>query len=306
MKSIKEISSTDVFQRRILFINAFFTYAIAMFLLADSAFILYYVDVYSNAVRSIAIAGFLSFMIGNLLGGLLLKKSSTGRVFIVADSLFVMISVIMLLKNAIIDYVPAISMITDERYYFLLAPLFSIVAFFTGVKSNYFLKITCGNFIDDKKGVIPFVLTMLAGSLTGMTFFSVVTLLGKYQFLGALMTVPIIPTIFIIRFTYNHPPRYAQETVDPQEVSQEAGEEKEDVYFAFMNFSFITIYVYLGYLFTVKSYGNLYPVQMLFFAVVSSSVLAGYLITRIFRNAFWFIYSEMLFPIVFLGFVFAV
>ncbi len=306
MKSIKEISYTDVFQRRVLFLNAFFTYVIIMFLLADSAYNLYYLDVYGNAVRTVALYGLFAFLLGNLLGGLILKKTSTGKIYIITDFLFLLISLLLLLKNTLIDNVPILSVVPYGMYHVYLGPVFSLVAFLTGIKSNYFLKITCGTFIDDKKGVLPFVLMMIVGSLIGLALFSTVTLLGGYHFLGALLIVPIMPTVFIIRFAYNLPSRYAQETIDGPYESQKEGGEQEDVYFVFLNFSFITIYIYLGYLYTVKFYGCLFPVQLLFFAVVSCSILAGCLAARILRNVFWFIFSAMLFPVVFLCFVFMV
>ena len=78
--------------------------------------------------------------------------------------------------------------------------------FFAGFKVTYFLKIACGDFIDDKKGLITFFSLLLAGMVFGIAV-AFCTYLFPAVYYGSLaLLAPIIPTVFLLNLNFNPAP----------------------------------------------------------------------------------------------------
>jgi len=82
--------------------------------------------------------------------------------------------------------------------------------------------------------------------------------------------------------------------------------EREDVYVTYLNFTFILVCIFLGYLVIVSLFGNDLILQIVSLIVVLFSLCAGILIGNRIKNVFWVYFSEMLFPFAMIIFMVAI
>lgn len=303
MKLMKEISYTDVLQRKIIYTNSFISYCILSALYFDFAHLLFSLDIYNSYFKILFITTSSALLLGNGVGMYLFRKFSSRSIYITVEIAFFMIAVVFLARG-VID--KTANNLISEMFFShstMLPCIFAIVPFILGIKTNYFLKIACGNFIDDKRGAIPFILAIITGAALGIGLFAVISIFRDYSFASALIAIPIFPSIFLIKLSYSLPPQFAQETNEGVDVKQEEPNYRDDIYFTFLNFSCMLIYILLGYKIVEKNYGNLFHIQVLFVLITIFAFVIGFFIAKLIKNAFWFIYSEMLFPVAFLVFI---
>ena len=300
MKLLKEISYTDILQRKILYVNTFITYFVISYIFLQYSQIFFSQNIYTTILKYTAITASFSLLLGNLFARFIFNTSKSRSLYIVSETLFCIISlfgIIIKIEGYYNETGIYYSLINTPWLYSLFI---TILSFIVGLKSHYFLKLSCGNFIDDRKGTIPFISAILIGVLIGLITSSLLSFYQQYDYLISLVLLPVIPCIIFLRLPYALIPQYAQETGELEEKRSEESGNRDDIYFAFLNFSCIIIYMFLGYKTVIKEYGNLLHVQFLFAVLTMCSLLIGFLIARFVKTAFWFIYSEMLFPLVFL------
>ena len=303
MKLLKEISYTDIIQRKIIYINSFITYFVITYVFVHYSHLLYSLNIYTTTLKHLSITASLALLLGNIFGRFLFNSTRSRSLYIATEICFVTLSLFVILIKVESLYTENgiyYSIINDHR---LLIGILAIFIFLAGLKSNYFLKLSCGSFIDDRKAAIPFISAIMIGVVAGIIISTVLTLFPAYDYLVSVVLLPVVPIIFLLRLPYTLIPQYAQETGDQEEKKNDVSGKRDDIYFAFLNFSCIIVYVFLGYKTVIREFGNLLHVQLLFVILTTGSLLAGFIIARFIKTAFWFIYSEMLFPVVFLLFL---
>ncbi len=300
MKLLKEFSYTDIVQRRIVLFNTFLTFVVFSLVYTSIVYDYNFYFIYKAALRNVALGAITGLLFGNLAGKLLLSTRRYRLFYLGSEAVLIIAALVYVLKSRlIIDTVGLANYFL--RYDALIAAASSIVPFFLGVKFNYFLKISCGNFIDDKKGTIAFFSCLISGFILGIAIFFVMTIYGiSIMYAGLTLIAPLIGTIFFVRLSYTSMPQYAQETREAIDKKHASETVRDDIYFTFLNFSFLVVYIYLAYLMTVRLYGNLVLVQYSFLLLTGCALMIGFVIARNVSNAFWVVYSEMLFPVSFL------
>lgn len=303
MKLLKEFSYTDIFQRRIIFVNIFLTFSVLSIIYSDIAVSYNFYFPYRHVFREIVLYFTIGIFIGNITGKGLFRLAQYRVVYILSEIFFFAVSLLFFLQNFLFilpEQVMRDYLICNMH---VLPLLLGILPFFTGIKLNYFLKITCGNFIDDKKGTLTFLTSILTGFISGIVLYGAVHYFIDNIHFAAALLLPIFFTTFIIRLMYNSSTQYAQDIEEPDDVKEMQTGVRDDIYFTFLNFTYVIIYVFLGYEIVVKHVGNFLHVQLLFVLSLVVSVLIGFGIARYLRNAFWYVYSEMIFPLLFLSFL---
>lgn len=198
------------------------------------------------------------------------------------------------------NYEPLLYLYIKNSFYSAI-PVFA-VSLFAGIKINYFLKISCGDFIDSKRAVLPFLVFFLTGMIIGILLSITFYYFKEFYFYSGILLLPIIPTVFLLKLSYNPAPIYAQESKRNIHTSgPEANNQKrDDLFFIYLNFTYILIYIFLGFTSIIKYYGDLIYVKILFIFISLLSASIGIFFARLFKRAFWYVYAEMLYPVLFI------
>lgn len=307
MRLLSEFSYPDISQRRIILLNAFITFILLGLIIFGLSSETYFYFIYKPVFRIIFLSSLMGFFFGNLLGKILFRRIKNSRI------LYAAVDLVFLSFCGVCIYC-AIDM--QDKYFNLLyitikepaSVLFIsfFLTFLAGIKINYFLKVLCGDFIDDKKGVFPFFILFLSGLLSGTILGIALYYYSAYYYLAVIPPVIILPTIFIIRLSYNPSPLFAQELGTPLKEEPDISAEevkRDDLFFTYLNFTYIIIYLYLGIESFIKVFGNLINIKIIFILLSMAGITLGFMIARFFRSAFWYVYAEMLYPVSFLLFI---
>lgn len=302
MKLRKEFSYTDIGQRRLLLLNTIITFFLLGITAVSVLHNIHYYEVYRPVFKNLVIIISVSISLGNLFSWLLMRCFGYRIVYIVADLIIVGTLMVFFLKSLLSPYyINAFQTAVIKKPAIILF-ITGIVPFAAGIKIHYFLKVLCGNFIDDSKGVISLLTLSTLSLLTGMLVYNPLKIIPQYFPIIAILLLPLLLSVFIIRLPYHSSPQVAHETGESADQDETPELFRDDTWFTYLNFSFVTVYAFLGYLFTVRLWGNYVFIQYMFLTLLILSFMGGFLLARLLKNAFWFIYSEMLFPLSFLGF----
>ena len=303
MNFTREFSYSDISQRRMVLINAFFTFILAGFILTDCILRLKHLFPYAPAGNNIIMLFFSGLLAGTLLGHLVFSRFRSSRVtYITVEILFVLFSLLYLVTKYIPTGETYLLLAAVLKYPFITYYLVPIPGIILGIKSIYFLKITSGDYIDEKLPILPFIALFLTGSITGIVGNALI--ISYYSWYPVLfITIPVLlVTSYYIKLPYNPVPMHTSEPGKEQELSHEEHiNTRDDVFFTYLNFSYIVIYSILLYFTYIKYYG-FFPLAIILLIVsIGIALLLGLGISRFIRNAFWHVYSEMLYPLLFIA-----
>ncbi len=250
MTFLSEFSYSVISQRRIMLLNSFVSFVILGFIYLYSSLIMNYYFIYQPVMQTVFLAGLTGIFAGNLLGKFVFTKFNQHRqIFISSDILFILSCLFYFYGKLLIpgNYNPLLYLYIKSPFYAAL-PIFAI-SLFAGIKINYFLKISCGDFIDNKRAVMPFLLFLLTGTALGIILsITLYYFKGLYYYSGILL-LPVLPTIFLIKLSYNPTPIFAQESNENIYISgrKENNFKRDDLFFIYLNFTYILIYFFLGF-----------------------------------------------------------
>ncbi|MCP4131569.1 MAG: tetratricopeptide repeat protein [bacterium] len=312
MTVLKEFSYSNAFQRRIMYFSTFFTFITLGFIVTDTSISLLYYFYYYPVISVVLISTMIGLFTGSLLSRFFFSFIHRFRIlYIICEVLFIASSVLYMLRSIILpeSREPLLSLFFYSPY--SIPVIMGFIAFFGGMKANYFLKIACGDFIDEKQGLKKYIMYILLGLSMGIVMAGS-SFLFQYFPKGAGFSTPfaalplfLLTSLFLLKLQYNPSPLFAQQyKEDIEEPLTAQGLLRDDLVFTYLNFLFIIVYVYLGYLGIIKFYGDLFYVKLPFVAITLFGILIGFIISHIFKTAFWHVYTEMIFPIFFLLFVF--
>jgi hypothetical protein len=190
-----------------------------------------------------------------------------------------------------------------------LATLMIILpAYFSGVLNSYFLNISTGDFLDEKNLLSNYMISLLLSISSGLFiasqgFFNSFYV-NKIIPYFSLLTVLLFFIMIFINKKFNPEPLFAKQYLDDVIIEPEQQVQRDDLFYTYLNFTYIITYIFLGYLVLIKFYGNIYFHGQIYVSVVFFSMAAGYLAGKLKKPSFWYVYSEMLFPVIFLTYLF--
>ena len=100
MKFLKEFSYPDIFQRRIMLYNAFFSFTVLGFIYASASILLRYYSPYASIFGIIFLYAFMGLFLGNIAAKLVFNTIKKFRaVYIASDLLFIAACVVFIKKT---------------------------------------------------------------------------------------------------------------------------------------------------------------------------------------------------------------
>ncbi|HSV97996.1 MAG TPA: tetratricopeptide repeat protein [Spirochaetota bacterium] len=307
MSLLKEFSYSDILQRRLLYYNLFATVFLVSFIFADMSLVFNYYAPYESTFRFVFLAVLAGLFFGNLAGRVLFARISRFRmIYSISDLAFTIGCALFVARKYLAPAgdEPLLDLFFNARGALYAAMLG--VSFFAGIKGAYFLKIACGEFIDEKKSLIAFFVISFVALTAGTAHGFLAFRLPPAYYLGLIPFLIILPTVFLIKLPYSPPTLYAQEYKEHHPEEKTAAQKREDLAFAYLNFSYVLVYLFLGYQTVIKFFGNFLHVQMLFIFACTAALLAGFAAARLLKKAFLPLYTEVLYPPAFILFLAAI
>ncbi len=292
---------SNISQRRIVYYNVVLSALLAGYLITCLIFTLNGYLLYYPLNTVILIIAGLGFLAGNLAGTYVYRKTDRYRMlYMISDILFIMIPAVYFLSGLLPVSGDPISTVIIEYPPAVPALLF-VWTGIAGMKSCYVLKISSGDFIDEKQGIFRILVLSLLGVAVGILV-NFIHLFHDINPYAAVISLLILPSIFIIDLPYSPSPFYTED-YDEEKHASNSFNRRDNLIFTYLNILFIVIYIFFGHLSIEKFYGGFSHVAMVFIAVTAAALIAGMVVGRFLNQKNWYIYSGSLFPVFFFLFL---
>lgn len=301
MSLLKEFQYTKISARRALYGNIYLTAAAIAYMLTDLTIILKYYFFYMPVFKTVIVSAIAAFCLGSLAGRFFLSKIKWHRAFyLVTDIVFILTVSIYYLRAIIWPDRPESLLYLFEISPYLLFIFLSLPLFIAGIKTNYLLKTSCGDFIDDKQPTHLFYIFILAGISTGiaMKYLALQSLLPGW----AAVSFPalIMPLMYYYDLPYSPLTQFAREyESDKVNPDQPPPLTREDLVMHYLQFSIPPVYLYCVYTCILATQGNSYYNKLVFFLFVIIISLCGFIAGRILRLQKWSAYAQTIYPLLF-------
>jgi len=298
--NIKEFNYSSITQRRFVLLSVFFSIAtLVVFTLLNILYVSS-LTLYSPVWKYTLTFAFSGLLAGIIAGNSILKRLQNHRIiFIIQEFIAVCVAIAPVIAAFVYnDILNAYGTILQHCYWLLYGAIF-LLYFSTGIKAPYYLKTTIGDYIDDKNPAILAVCFALLSFIASLAFG--LFIFYNQHYLILYVVLPILSCVFTILLSLPFCP--------PAIISRGVAEERaitsrDDILFTYCNVSFISIFIILILLSIVSRYG-LY-LQIIFYSAIA--IAAGFIVGTIASQYIKthntvFIYGEMLYPFLFLGFI---
>jgi len=304
MSHIIKFSYQDVSKRWLIMLALFITFSTNAFILTDIIIILKQYLPYFPVIKTVMIICMISLFAGNIAGRLILPVINNHRIITVAAAFLFTAFSLLYFGGKIInrEIFTVFNLYVLNNYYII--PLIAVPSFITGFLNVYYLKISCGDFIDEKN-LLPFYIVLLPAAL-GTGFFTAYFIHfifhpGLFTHLPIILVSFTLPGIlFFIKAPYSPEQLYSQNFYEDESLTDSPIVQRDDLFFTYINFSYILVYMVLGFVLFTKFFGNTYYNVLLYITVSLFALPAGILLGRRKKSSFWHVYSEMLYPVFFL------
>ncbi|MDI9423622.1 MAG: tetratricopeptide repeat protein [Spirochaetota bacterium] len=307
MSLLKEFSYSDIFQRRLIYYNLSATIFLVTFIFSDISLAFNHYAPYESTFRIVFLAVLAGLTLGNLAGRSLFSKSGRYRlIYMLSDLAFTVGCALFLARKHLASGVgePLLDLFFSHRFALYTAVL--LISFFTGMKGVYFLKIACGDFIDDHRSLLGFFMIILAAVAAGMAHAFLSFHVPRAYYAAFVPVMLILPTLFLIRLPYFPQTMYAQEYKEHHHETGNAARKREDLAFAYLGFSYILLYLFFGYQTITRVLGDFIHVQLLYIFACAAALMAGFALARLLKKPYLPLYTEVLYPPAFVLFFVAV
>jgi len=291
-----------------ILIIAFLTFFNLTVILSDSILVFQKYFPYYPVTRIILTIAILSFLSGNIIGRIVYYIVRNYRILNICGAFIFFLSVLFyFFKEKILGQsLSHLDIYISYKYFSSF--IIIIPAFFSGLLNCYYAKISTGDFIDEKnllsQYIITFFLSISAGfSLSIFNLFNY-TNIPYFKYVYTCSSFLILAGIIFIKIPFLPEDLVAQHYPDEELPVQEPPISRDDLFYTYLNFSFITVYLFLGMIAFIKFFGNIYYYKLIYISVILFFMILGIYAGRIKKFSFWHVYSEMLFPVFFLTFLF--
>ncbi len=306
MNFLRNFHNSLSLQKSVINYNTFFSFAIIGLFFAHLSIISKYYLFYGQTVQIVLILGLGGMFFGDLLGRWLYFRYGNFRlIFIFTEAAFILFIVLYLLLNVVQFGNIKVGVVCFLLFKYSVPVFIFITSLILGTKINCSIRISCGEFIFEKQSIGLFFTFSLLGALSGIVVTGLVYSFDLPILLLAAMPIALIPSIFLINLHRGSAPLLAGDPEEDNEAEKtpEQNRRTDKMIFTHLNFFYIIMYAYMGYLSISKFYGGDLYVKFLFVFMLFAVVLAGYIAGRLISLPYLFIYGETLFPAAFLIFL---
>lgn len=299
MSEIREYSYLKSRERRIVYINAFLSALITAWIFRATVAVYASVFAYQNTFDIVMLGALAAHGLGFVCGRFLFRTVPLTRaVFIPLEILFAALAGFLVLAPRLSGCITDLVAIGVAGKPLLSLGLLALLPFLMGLKTNYFLKVSIGRFFDEKRGGPKFIAFLFSGLVAGAGLW--VGGIGEIPVLAAVAV--ILTSGMLISLRYSPDPILAKGFGAAPAPEENAGIYRDDLLFTYLNFSYITVYLYLGMLVAQKFLAPSDEIRFLFLFVSLGSIVFGFLLAPLARRISLHIYNEMTYPFFFVGY----
>lgn len=269
----------------------------------DSVYKNYTINIYESSTRNMVLLLAPAFLLGTALGKTLIKSQHRVHIFKIIEVLFATAFAVMLFWERLSGYFFQ-NVTLHEGLYVARTAVVCVLVFFLAIKLSYMLRVVTIDYIDGKTGMVSWMVLLLSGFTLGLLAAGICIITSTKMLFFSVIALPVLIVSFFMYGALPVTELLAKDEDDGEEKSSVAA--RDDVYVSYLNFSFILLYLFLGYLAIVGLYGNELTLQVMFLVLVLISLAVGIIIGNRMKNAFWLYFSEMLFPVAMILFVVAI
>ncbi|MFA5518527.1 MAG: tetratricopeptide repeat protein [Spirochaetota bacterium] len=304
MSHIKKFSYPNTSKRWLVLLALFITFFVTAFIITEIIIDLKQYLPYYPVIQTIMIFSIIALFAGNIAGRLLLSAIKNYRIITIASAILFTVFSIFFFTGKIFkpELFSTINIYVADKYYII--PLSVIPFFLSGILNSYYLKISSGDFIDEKNLLSSYIIFLPVALGTGfftayiILFYTHAGLFSHSLLAVIALTLPVI--LFFIKIPYNPEQLYAQNFYEDEAVADSPVVQRDDLFFTYINFSYIMVYLVLGFVLFVKFYSHTYYNVLLYIITTLFLLPAGILLGKKKKASFWHVYSEMLYPVFFL------
>ena len=303
MTHLKKFSYSETSGRWMIYSSAFITFFISSFILSDAILTYKQFLPYFEFTGILLCLSLFALFLGNISGRVIYNKIKFLRTLNVTLSLLLTaVTALLYYKHYLFSYeFDNFSLYIKNR--FLVYPVFAAPMLIAGFINTYLLKVSCGDFVDEKNLLNQYHISIFTAIAAAIFLNMAVHHWGINPVYYPLLPVCLgfVLTIFSSRLTLTYLPEVllAKHYLDDDARVEETYVHRDDLLFTYSNFSFIIIYIFLGFIVLIKFYGNIYYYGLLYTASMLAAMTMGYSFGRFSRQSFWYVYSEMLYPVFF-------
>ena len=308
MSHFKQFSYPDISRRWMILASLCFTFFSLTILLSDTIFILKQYLPYYSIIRVILFIALISFLSGNIAGRIFYAFFKNYRVinFLISFLIFLTVSFYFLKSTIFGETFSHFNLYVNSRY---LASLIIIVpSFLTGLINCYYIKISTGDFIDERNLLNSYIVIVFfsisSGLAVSLLFHFIYPEITYIRYLYIIIALLIAVYAAFINIPYIPETLIAKHYYDDDHVEEETQIHRDDLFYTYINFSYIVIYLFLGLVAFKKFFTDIYYYNFIYIAVILFSMIIGMALGKLKNFSSWHVYSEMLFPIFFLSYLF--
>ncbi len=308
MSHFKQFSYPDISRRWMILSALFLTFIIITCILSNSILVFKQYLPYYPIVRIILFISLFSFLAGNIVGKTIYSSIKYYKLINITAALIFLFSIIFYIFKVQLlgEKFSHFNLYVNSRY---LASLIIIVpAFLAGLINCYYLKISTGDFIDEKNLLSQYIAVLFL-SISSAAVASLIshmlypdTVYFNYSIIAS--AVALLFLLIFLNIPFNPESLIAQHYPDDDHIETSTEIYRDDLFYTYTNFSYITIYLFLGLIVFNKFFGDIYYYNFLYISVMLFSMTAGIILGKIIKFSTWHVFSEMLFPIFFLSYLF--
>jgi tetratricopeptide (TPR) repeat protein len=306
MNFLTEFHNSMSSQRKIIDYNNFFSFLLIGIFFARISIVFKYYIIYEPVIKIILILGLAGLFAGNLLGRLLYARYQNFRsIFIFSDISFILLVVLYFLLDTLKFDNTRLIVLLFFFLKFIIPFLIFITSLMIGLKIFCSSRISCGEIIGEKQSIVHFIGFMLFGVSMGVAAAGFFYSFNVPIIYLAVIPLLILPSTFLVNLRYNLTPLYVKDSEEEKEGKQPSVENRrtDKLIFTYLNFFYIILYAYMGFLSISKYYGDTLYVKLLFTVMLLLVMLAGYITGGFITFPNLYIYAESLFPAAFLVFL---
>jgi len=306
MAFLKEFHYYNISQRKLLNVNIFLSFTILAIVLSNAYLLLKYYSFYSPALKTIIILGTSGLLLGNVMGKLIFSNKVNHRfIYIFSELAFIVLFILYTVRNIFMPDSSEIFITLFFSFKYSIPALLFVTVLLFGIKLNYSIRVSSGNFIDKKQGIENVIGWVLCGVSAGVFLSLLLYSLNIPLLATAPLGLLLVPSVFMIDLPYRPASYFTKdyEEEKDRDGSSQSSREHDASLFMYLNVVCIVVYAYLGGSSISRHYGDQIFVTMAFLVLFFILMAAGYGAARFIKASNLYVYGESFFPVAFLIFL---
>ena len=310
MSNFQEFNYYEIKHRPLFYLNTYLTLFVVTMVFTNLIIAFNYNFFYETSSRILFLTSVLGLFAGNLIGKFLFKKLENSIVLYYFSEISFLFFILMFLIVPRLTFA-SIPRLYGEHTIIFLFTIFSLMLFW-GIKTNYFLKVGCGDFLDGKQALFKMIGFIILGVSSGLLFigFFMINYLhlagNAILIVGVVAVILLLTSMFFIKLKYHPDTKYIKDFSEFNSEKSLKAKARDSVVFVYLNFAIISIFIFMMYHTYMKVFGTSLYSSVTFVLCLYFSLLLGYLIGRIQILRISHVIAQILIPIVFLVFYYAI